>query len=221
MLPACIFRNWFLPIYVTVLIFSGGLCSAQNGNTQGEATTYFSFKSAHEISGLGYATLYNQKNFWQLRYNYEEMNTLSFFWGRPFEAQKKSFYLQVVPSIGVSLGQFNGIHPAVMLFAGNEIIEFSSSNQFSVCLTHPDKSFFYSWTDAIYTHKGIAKLGSVVQFLNQYAVKKSGEQVKSRMQVDIGLVTGFEYRKIEALIYLFLFDNSNRHFALGVTYSFP
>jgi hypothetical protein len=206
------------------------LCTGLTGFGQkkieidGDATAYVTIHSRKEVGGLGIVSLYTQKNFCQLRYNYEDNRTFSFLWGRPLTKQTKKAYVQVVPTIGLSAGNFMGVSPGIQVYAEYKNMEFSNSSQTSICVTNLNRSFFFTWSEALYKVKNIWKVGLSVQYLKQYPTmvrnKELGITSPPQQQLDLGMVTGVEYWRFYLCGYVFNAWDAHRHYAVSLTYNF-
>ena len=188
-------------------------------NVDGEANTYFSIRSPKEISALTYASIYYKKNYWEARYNYEDVKTFSLFWGHPFYISKK-MELEIVPTVGFSLGNFIGGSAALQLNAECNRFEVYSLNQYSLCFTDVKRSFFFNWTEAKYKFKKVVKLGAALQYTQSMPQKNSEEAKESTHQLDVGPVIGFEYKKFYLCGYFFNLWEQERNYAIGLTYRF-
>ncbi len=211
----------FLPVVIAAgLCLCGSQASAQKQhNVNGEATTYISIHSPKDISGLGYASIYYKKNYWEARYNYGDTKTLSLFWGHPFYVSKK-MEVEIIPTVGLSAGNFIGLSHALQLNAESERFEVYSLNQYSLCFTDARRSFFFNWTEVKYKFKKVVKLGAALQYTESMPQKYATETAESTHRVDVGPVIGFEYKKFYLCVYFFNFWQPERHYALGLTYSF-
>jgi len=200
------------------------LCFALWGNAQksqlhGDVTGYVGFASLKRIEALGYASIYNTKNHWQIRYNYEASNTVSFFWGRPLNKKAKKFEIEVVPSVGVSMGDFTGFSPALHIDAEIGKFEFYTSSQYSFCALKPDNSFFFSWSEVLYTVADRGRLGLALQYTKDCPTK-SDEIKQAPQQIDFGPVGGVEIKRFYLSAYLFNLWSAQRHYAFSLTYNF-
>ena len=215
------FSNVFVVVisFIAISLNSFGLKAQKDFNVNGEATTYMSIHSRKEISGLGYGSIYYKKNYWEARYNYEDAKTVSLFWGHPFYVSKK-MELEIIPTLGLSAGNFIGGSSALQLNAENDRFEFYSLNQYSLCFTDVNRSFFFNWSEAIYKFKKVVKLGAALQYTESMPQKNWEETAESTHQVDVGPVIGFEYKKFYLCGYFFNFWQPERHYAIGLTYRF-
>lgn len=211
---------------VCCLLFTAKQGIAQQKTAiDGDVTTYVSIHSAKDISALSMATLYTKKSWCQLRYNYEDTRTFSFYWGRPFVKQGKNYMVQVVPSLGLSAGNFMGVSPSMQLFAEVNDFEFYSSSQTSICVTDLNRSFFFTWTEAQYKFRNILHVGLAAQYLKQYpALQRTNNpelpQAKAQQQLDIGPVIGVQYWRFCLSGYFFNLWQNERHYAVNLTYNF-
>lgn len=216
-----ILHKTFLPVVITAGIWLCGMpATAQKKyNVDGEATTYMSMHSPKEIIGLGYASIYYKKNYWEARYNYEDTKTLSLLWGHPFYVSKK-MELEIIPTVGLSAGNFSGLSHAVQINAESKRFELYLLNQYSFSFTDVNKSFFFNWSEVLYKFKEVVKLGAALQYTESMPQKTGLETGESTHQVDVGPVIGFQYKKYYLCGYFFNFWQPERHYAIGLTYSF-
>ena len=151
------------------LLFVTMQAMAQNNtDLEGEVSTYVNIRTPKDVGAMAVASIYNNKTFCQFRYNYEDTRTFSFYWGRPIVKESKIYYVQLVPTLGLSAGNFMGLSPSVQLYAEMGNFEIYSSSQTSICLTDVNRSFFFTWTEAQYNYKNIIKAGMALQYLKQY-----------------------------------------------------
>lgn len=207
----------------SLLLVSVAGIAQKNTDLDGEVTAYVNIRSAKDIDGLGVVSMYNKKTFCQLRYNYEDSRTFSFYWGRPFVKENKKYYVQVVPTIGLSAGNFMGVSPSIQVYAEINQFEIYSSSQTSICITDLNRSFFFNWTEALYTYKNILKVGAALQYTQQYpALQRNSElpQAAPVRTMDVGPVVGVQYWRFYASGYLFNLWNDERHYAVSLTYNF-
>ncbi len=113
----------------------------------------------------------------ELRYNYEEAKTISFFAGKSFAGGNNLAY-NITPMAGYSTGRFAGLSFAVNANAEWKRIFLSSQTQYSWSLARADSitgksragSFFFSWSEAGYTFGENFFAGLSAQFTRQAGV---------------------------------------------------
>lgn len=205
------------------LIFSAFLFSdisawAQKDTLEGEVTAYLNIASKESVSADGYASLYYKKNFYQVRYNYEDDKTFSFNWGRPI-IYDKEFYLEFIPTIGASVGNFTGVSPGFQAYSEIGKFEVFTTSQYSYNLLHPKESFFFNWTEALFKIKNTVKLGASCQVLSTYNAPHISEAEKNPLQLDAAFVAGLQYKRFYLSTYFYNFWNSTRFYTVGITYN--
>jgi hypothetical protein len=201
-----------------MLLFVYVTTSAQKDTIEGEVSAYLNIHPKEEISCEGYASLYYKKNFYQVRYNYEDDKTFSFYYGRPV-IYNKAFYFEFVPTIGVSVGNFTGVSPSFQVYSEVGKFEFFSSNQYSVCLTKPSNSFFFSWSEALFKYKNTLKVGASCQITSEYNSPQISTEERKPVQVDAALVTGVQYKRFYVCGYFYNFWKPTRYYTVGLTYN--
>jgi hypothetical protein len=83
------------------------------------------------------------------RYNYEDRNTISIWFGYNFTGGKK-FQYAITPMIGAVAGNTNGIAPGIELDFSFYGFEFYSESEVVFDLQSND-DFFYNWTEITYS----------------------------------------------------------------------
>ena len=86
----------------------------------------------------------------EARYNYEDLKTASLFGGYDFEIGD-NVTLDVTPMLGVAFGQTTGIIPAIELTLAFGAFSIYNESEFLVSTSSRDESFFYSWTEFLYS----------------------------------------------------------------------
>ena len=87
------------------------------------------------------------RNFhFEVRYNYEDKKTFSFFGGYRFEGGEKTEW-GITPILGAVTGNSEGIAPGLELdFAFNKI-DFYSESEWFVDLSEKENNFIYTWSE--------------------------------------------------------------------------
>lgn len=200
------------------LLLSSHSAVAQKDTIEGEVTAYLNIHPKEEISCDGYASLYYKKNFYQVRYNYEDSKTFSFYYGRPI-IYDKAFYLEFIPTMGVSVGNFTGISPSFQVYSEIGRFEFFSSSQYSVCVTKPANSFFFNWTEALVKYKNILKLGASCQVTSMYNAPHTEKADRTPVEIDAAVVAGVQYKRFYLCGYFYNFWKDTRYYTVGLTYN--
>jgi hypothetical protein len=86
----------------------------------------------------------------EARYNYEDRNTFSAWFGYNFTGGNK-FEYAITPMIGGVAGQTNGIAPGYEMDFNFFGFELYSESEFVFDLQDKEGNFFYNWTDFSYS----------------------------------------------------------------------
>lgn len=152
----------------------------------------------------------SKKGFYtELRYNYEDIQTLSLFAGKTFTGGK-SFQFSFTPMTGFSTGKFTG-----MSLAANADMEWnnfylSSQTQYSFSTKKEVSNFFFSWSELGYTISKCLFAGLAMQYTRQI----------DNNNFEPGFVAGFEIRNFSFPVYVFSPFRSGSYFVVGVNYEY-
>ncbi len=86
----------------------------------------------------------------EARYNYEDINTFSAWFGYNFKGGNK-FQYAITPMLGGILGNTNGVAPGLELDFQYYGFELSSQSEYVFDFKGKDNNFFYNWTDFTYS----------------------------------------------------------------------
>ncbi|HEV7783450.1 MAG TPA: hypothetical protein VGO58_19385 [Chitinophagaceae bacterium] len=143
----------------------------------------------------------------ELRYNYEDANTLSFFTGKTIAAGKAVQY-SISPMVGLSTGTFTGLSFATNIEIEWKSIYFSSENQYSMAMKSGYDNFFFSWSELGYDLSDHFFGGLAVQYT------RSGGSNK----IEPGFVGGFYLGDLTVPLYAFSPFGPGKYFVVGVIY---
>ena len=147
----------------------------------------------------------------EARYNYEDMNTFSAWFGYTFSGGKK-FQYSITPMAGGIVGSTNGIAPGLELdfqFCGFEL---SSESEFVFDLQHQEDDFYYNWTDLTYAPVDWLWFGLSAQRTRLYQTK---------MDFQHGLLLGGGYKWFGLTGYLYNPLSDDPYLLFALTFNFP
>ena len=145
----------------------------------------------------------------ELRYNYEEPNTISLFAGKTFSPGKDKQY-EITPLAGFSAGGFNGVSIGLNLDADINPFFFSSQSQYSKATRTGNESFFFNWSEAGYNFTDNFFGGLAVQFTGQ----------KEANEIQPGIFAGISFKNISIPVYVFSPFTPERYFIFGIYYEY-
>ncbi len=145
----------------------------------------------------------------QLRYNYEDLKTISFFAGKKMTTGK-SGGLEIAPMLGISAGTFAGVSLACNTEAEGKRFYFSSEMQYSKSTKKGINDFFFTWSEA-----GIS-VGDY--FFGGAAMQLTLEARDTDLQP--GLVAGLSFGRLTLPLYVFRPFSAGQWFLAGVNYEF-
>ena len=151
------------------------------------------------------------KNNWyeELRYNYEDEQTLSLFSGKKFTGGSRLDYT-IIPMVGISTGRFTGISIATNTEAEWKNIYFSSETQYSMAIKDNSTNFFFSWSELGYNISTHLFGGLAMQYSRQNGIT----------DFEPGFVAGFSFKNISFPFYVFSPFRQGTYFVLGLNYEY-
>ena len=188
-------------IMAGVSAFSQAKSGLENYNYMSSGQAYSWMPVAHYQAKGGYYA--------ELRYNYEDINTVSFYSGKTFFAGKAK-QISITPMAGFAAGTFTGVSAACKAEAEEGIFFFSTEFQYSKDLKNADGSFMFSWSEAGVSVFETGFMGAAMQTTFQ-----NGEKL-----IEPGLVVGFTVRRVTVPLYLFNPFKNDKWFLLGINYEF-
>jgi hypothetical protein len=145
----------------------------------------------------------------ELRYNYEDLNTVSVYGGKTF-AGGKTLQFSVTPMVGFAVGQFNGVSIATNTEVEWRSIYLSSQTQYSIATQVGEPDFFFTWSELGYNISRHLYGGFAIQYTKQQAFSDT----------EPGIVLGFNFRNFSIPVYAFSPLSSNPNFIIGLNYVF-
>ncbi len=181
--------------------FAQAKSGVENYNQLNRECEYLWMPIAHYQSAKG---LYAE-----LRYNYEDSKTFSFFGGRTFVANK-AIDFSLTPMIGLSVGNFKGLS-----LAANTDIEWknwylSSQMQYSLSLSDKFANFYFCWSEAGYNISENFYTGLAVQYTRQ-----EGDN-----DFQPGFLAGVSFGNVSVPLYVFSPFRPGQYIILGINYEY-
>ena len=170
----------------------------ENYNFLSSKEAYVWMPVIHHVSKKGVYT--------ELRYNYEELKTASFYLGKTFTKDSKLSYT-ITPMMGIIAGKFNGGAPAINIDMEYKKTFFSMQTQYAISSDDKSNNFFFNWTEVAYQPVKWFYTGVSMQQTKIY--KSAGES-------EYGILAAFVIKKITIPVYIFNPLNENRNFIVGI-----
>jgi hypothetical protein len=146
----------------------------------------------------------------EARYNYEDLDSASFFAGANFEFGEK-VKLTLTPMLGGLVGGTNGIIPALEADLSVGLFEAYGEAEYVFDLEDDSNRYFYMWSELSLWPADWFRLGLVTQRTRVYQTERD---------IQRGLLAGFAVGKLEGTVYFFN-PGSSDHFtvvSLGVSF---
>jgi hypothetical protein len=147
--------------------------------------------------------------YFEARYNWEDLETGSFFAGRSFSFGKAVSF-DLTPMGGVVIGKTTGVAPGLLLDVSYKRLTMESQSEY-VFATDENQSFFNVWTETTYEFADWLRAGVVVQ---------RNKAFRSRTENQYGLFVNVSRGRFDFSVYGFDLGKSDPSaaIALGVRF---
>jgi hypothetical protein len=146
----------------------------------------------------------------EARYNYEDMETASFWAGYNFGGGEKLAW-EFTPMLGGVFGNTAGVAPGYKGSLSWWKLELYSEGEYVFDSRDSSDSFWYNWSELSLAPVEWFRFGVVVQRTRAYEADRDTQG---------GLLFGFSYKKLDVTTYIFSPDQSDPTVVLGATFSF-
>jgi len=181
--------------------FTQAKSGIENYNLLSQSSGYVWMPVAHYQSKKGIYT--------ELRYNYEDIQTLSFFGGKALDGGNM-FNYTLTPMVGISFGRFSGLSLAANADLEWKKFYLSSQTQYSIATKPGVADFLFSWSEIGYNITEKFFGGVAIQYTLQ-----QGEKI-----AETGFVVGLSSKNVSFPVYVFSPFNTGRYFVVGLNYEF-
>jgi hypothetical protein len=145
----------------------------------------------------------------ELRYNYEDNQTLSFFGGKTFKGGN-NFGYSITPLTGFSIGRFTGFSIGINSDLEWKGFYVSSQTQQSFGTKKENVDFFFSWSELGYNVTESFFAGVAMQYTRQLDYKS----------FEPGFVAGLAIKNFTFPVYVFSPFSTGCYFVVGVNYEY-
>ena len=180
------------------------------GNCQEHASLEQYYYTGRGTSVIVPRVYYQNRNNWfgEVRYNYEELQTVSFNAGKMF-SNKKAFSYSLTPYAGIVLGRMNGGTLGSNINIEYRNLFFSSESQYTFSVNERAENFIFNWSELGYQFTGLVYSGIALQLTHPFETKNNWEP---------GFMLGFTYKNWTFPFYAFNPTNNNRNYVLGINW---
>jgi len=147
----------------------------------------------------------------EARYNYEDRNTFSAWFGYKFTGGNK-FEYTIIPMAGGIAGNTNGVAAGLELDFLYYGFELYAESEYVFDLQDSEGNFFYNWTDLSYSPIDWLWFGLSVQRTKLY---------DTDLDVQRGLLVGGGYRWFGLTGYLYNLGFDEPYYVISLSVSFP
>jgi hypothetical protein len=147
----------------------------------------------------------------EARYNYEDMNTFSAWFGYTFSGGNK-FQFSITPMVGGLVGNTNGMAPGLEFDFKFYGFEWYSESEYVFDFQEHENDFYYNWTDLTYSPIDWLWFGLSAQRTRLY---------QTDLEIQRGLILGGGYRWFGLSAYLFNIGFDDPLLVLSLSVTFP
>jgi len=147
----------------------------------------------------------------EARYNYEDRNTFSAWFGYNFTGGNKFLY-SITPMIGGITGNTDGIAPGLELDFNFYGFEFYSESEYVFDFAGQEGNFYYNWTDLSYSPLDWLWFGLSIQRTKLF---------ETALDIQRGLLLGGGYRWFGLSGYLYNIGWDDPYFIITVSVNYP
>lgn len=145
----------------------------------------------------------------EVRYNYEDANTVSLFAGKTITGGNSLEYT-MTPMAGYSAGRFTGVSIAANMDLEWKSFYFSAQSQYSIATRKTAADFLFNWSELGYAISDHFYTGLAVQYTLQEGIN----------DLEPGLLAGLSFRNISFPLYIFSPFRPGCYFILGLNYEY-
>lgn len=144
------------------------------------------------------------------RYQYEDLDTFSVWGGWSFSAGKR-LQLELVPMVGVIMGQTKGVAPGLELTLSWKSLELYSESEYVFDTEGPEGDYFYAWSELSWQAASWLRLGLSTQRTRLY---------RSEFSVERGLFAAVSRGPVQFSLYGYNLDGEAPFVILALGMSF-
>jgi hypothetical protein len=142
----------------------------------------------------------------EMRYNYEETNSVSVYIGKSF-CGKGDFDYTVTPMLGIVFGNFKGGSLALNMELEHNKVSASMQTQYTINTSEVNKSFFFNWAELEYHLAKWLYAGLSTQLTKGY---------KRNLTTEYGVVAGLVIKKLSIPVYIFNPLGDKKNYIIGI-----
>ena len=147
----------------------------------------------------------------EARYNYEDMNTFSAWFGYNFSGGNKVQYT-ITPMLGIVAGNSTGIAPGLEFTFDFYGFELYSESEYLFDLQDKENNFFYTWIDFTYSPVDWIWFGLSTQHTKPFQTER---------EIQKGLTIGGEYKWVGLSAYIYEMKSTSPFLILSLTIRIP
>lgn len=182
-------------------VFSQAKSGMESYNLLSQGKNYVWMPVIHYQTEKGFYT--------ELRYNYEDVQTLSLFAGKTFFTDNE-LGCTVTPMLGFSTGNFSGASVAVNAEADWKNFYLSTQTQYSAATKKGVSDFFFSWSELGYNFSRSLFAGVALQYTRQEGVSYK----------EPGIVAGVSFKNFSLPFYFFKPFQAGQYIIVGLNFEY-
>lgn len=145
----------------------------------------------------------------ELRYNYEDIHTVSFFGGRTFDFGRK-LKVCLTPLIGIVSGRTNAIAPGLETQLEYSIFDFYAESEYLLDFKGMENSYYYVWSELGVSPFNFFRTGITIQRTKIY---------KTRFDLQHGFFVSYKFGNFRPSFYFFNPVSNHIFFVVALEYT--
>jgi hypothetical protein len=142
----------------------------------------------------------------EARYQYEDLDTGSFFVGRSFSFGDE-LALDLVPMVGLVVGETDGIAPGLEAELAWKALAWYVESEYLIDLHDRDDNYLYTWSELTLSPTEWLRFGLVAQRTRVF---------DQELDVDRGLLLGLTAKRLRFGLYAFNLDQDDEYIGLSL-----
>jgi len=152
----------------------------------------------------------SKKWYGEVRYNYEDINTVSVYAGKKFSVEENEWSYSATPMVGGLMGAMQGAAAGANIDVSYGKLYFSSQSQYAFSMRDRMNKYFFSWSEVGFEALPWLYGGLALQQTNPY---------REKGVMDGGCTIGLTIKNWTIPLYVFNpFENESKFFIVGVNW---
>lgn len=202
-------RSRRIKIFIAIPAILAAVCKQAAGQPTINIEKYAQLETGKNVYVMPMVSFENRKGWYgELRYNYEEAETVSLHLGKSFSKEGDIIYT-FTPLAGIVAGKLNGLVAGINADISWRKFFAVAASQYAISYKTSTENFFYNWSEAGYNISDHVYAGLSLQYTAQ-----AGYQ-----SLEPGILVGANFKNLSFPCYVFNPFRSGTYVVMGITFS--